>query len=79
MRLEELNALSEDPALWNDPEKAQKIMDAFYMAREKGQGVIAVGSKMIDLPVVKRADPLVLALRHNSTSSCHFSHPVRDC
>jgi len=25
-RLEELNALSEDPDLWNDPEKAQKIM-----------------------------------------------------
>ncbi|MEM7651402.1 MAG: peptide chain release factor 2 [Pseudomonadota bacterium] len=25
-RLDELNALSEDPDLWNDPEKAQKIM-----------------------------------------------------
>ncbi len=26
MRLEELNALSEDPTLWDDPEKAQNIM-----------------------------------------------------
>ena len=40
-------------------EKAQKIMDAFYTAREKGLGVVAVGSKMIDLPVVKRAEKTV--------------------
>ena len=25
-RLEELNAMSEDPALWNDPARAQKLM-----------------------------------------------------
>ena len=40
-------------------EKAQKIMDAFYSAREKGLGVVAIGSKMIDLPVVKRAEKTV--------------------
>ena len=40
-------------------EKAQKIMDAFYTAREKGLGVVAIGSKMIDLPVVKRAEKTV--------------------
>ena len=40
-------------------EKAQKIMDAFYTAREKGLGVVAVGSKMIDLPIVKRAEKTV--------------------
>ena len=34
-------------------------MDAFYEAREKGLGVVAVGSKMIDLPVVKRAEKTV--------------------
>ena len=39
--------------------KAQEIMDAFYAAREKGLGVVAVGSKMIDLPVVKRAEKTV--------------------
>ncbi|MDD3716906.1 MAG: aldolase/citrate lyase family protein [Candidatus Marinimicrobia bacterium] len=36
-------------------EKAQKIVEAFHMAEEKGLGVVAVGSKMIDPPVVKRA------------------------
>ena len=40
-------------------EKAQIIMDAFYTAREKGLGVVAIGSKMIDLPVVKRAEKTV--------------------
>ncbi len=36
-------------------EKARKIVDAFKEATEKGLGVVAVGSKMIDPPVVKRA------------------------
>ena len=36
-------------------EKARKIVEAFNEATEKGLGVVAVGSKMIDPPVVKRA------------------------
>jgi citrate lyase subunit beta/citryl-CoA lyase len=36
-------------------EKAQKIVEAFHLAEEKGLGVVAVGSKMIDPPVIKRA------------------------
>ncbi len=36
-------------------EKAQKIVDAFNEAQEKGLGVVSLGSKMIDPPVVKRA------------------------
>ena len=36
-------------------EKARKIVEAFKEATEKGLGVVAVGSKMIDPPVVKRA------------------------
>jgi len=36
-------------------EKAQKIVDAFKEAEEKGLGVVSLGSKMIDPPVVKRA------------------------
>ncbi len=36
-------------------EKAQKIVDAFNLAQEKGLGVVSLGSKMIDPPVVKRA------------------------
>jgi citrate lyase subunit beta/citryl-CoA lyase len=36
-------------------EKALKINDAFQKAESEGLGVVAVGSKMIDPPVVKRA------------------------
>lgn len=36
-------------------EKAQKIVAAFKEAEEKGLGVVSLGSKMIDPPVVKRA------------------------
>lgn len=36
-------------------DKAQRIVHAFENARAQGIGVIAIGSKMIDAPVVKRA------------------------
>jgi len=36
-------------------EKAKKIVDAFETAEAKGLGVVSIGSKMIDAPVVKRA------------------------
>ncbi len=36
-------------------EKAKKIVNAFHIATEKGLGVVSLGSKMIDPPVVKRA------------------------
>jgi len=35
--------------------KAEKIVNAYFDAAEKGLGVVALGSKMIDAPVVKRA------------------------
>ncbi|MFA4922307.1 MAG: aldolase/citrate lyase family protein [Candidatus Neomarinimicrobiota bacterium] len=35
--------------------KARKIVKAFEEAEQKGQGVVALGSKMIDPPIVKRA------------------------
>jgi citrate lyase subunit beta/citryl-CoA lyase len=37
-------------------EKAKKIVDAFITATEKGLGVVSLGTKMIDPPVVKRAE-----------------------
>ena len=40
-------------------EKAKKIVTAFYKAEEKGLGVVALGSKMIDPPVVKRAQKTI--------------------
>jgi len=36
-------------------EKAQKIVAAYHEAQEKGLGVVSLGSKMIDPPVVQRA------------------------
>jgi len=35
--------------------KAKMIIEAFYEAEQKGMGVVSLGSKMIDPPVVKRA------------------------
>ena len=40
-------------------EKAQKIIQAFAEAEEKGLGVISIGTKMIDPPVVKRAENII--------------------
>ncbi len=40
-------------------EKAKKIVIALYEAEEKGLGVVALGSKMIDPPVVKRAQKTI--------------------
>ncbi len=40
-------------------EKAKKIITAFKEAEAKGLGVISIGTKMIDPPVVKRAETTV--------------------
>jgi citrate lyase subunit beta/citryl-CoA lyase len=40
-------------------EKAQRIVAAFVEAEAKGLGVVSLGSKMIDPPVVKRAQRVV--------------------
>jgi len=45
-------------------EKSREIIFAFEMAKRKGLGVIAIGTKMIDLPVVDRAQKTIdLAVR----------------
>jgi len=36
-------------------ERARRVVLAFREAQARGRGVVAVGSKMIDAPVVKRA------------------------
>ena len=47
-------------------EKAKKIVAAFEDAEKKGLGVVSIGSKMIDLPVVKRAQKTIeLAILNN--------------
>jgi len=40
-------------------DKAKKIVNAFIEANEKGLGVVSLGTKMIDPPVVKRAQKLI--------------------
>lgn len=40
-------------------EKARMIVDAFHDARNKGIGVVSLGTKMIDAPVVKRAEKIL--------------------
>jgi citrate lyase subunit beta/citryl-CoA lyase len=40
-------------------DKAKKIVDAFFHASEKGLGVVSLGTKMIDAPVVKRAQKTI--------------------
>ena len=45
-------------------QKAKRIIKAFEEAESKGLGVISIGTKMIDLPVVKRAQrTMELAIR----------------
>ncbi len=49
-----------------DVTKAKRIVKAFEEAEKKGLGVVSIGSKMIDAPVVKRAQKTIeLALLIN--------------
>ena len=43
----------------NEIVRAQKIVLAFEEAKAKGLGVVSLGTKMIDPPVVKRAERIV--------------------
>ncbi len=54
----------------NEIEKSKKIILAFEAAKLKGLGVVALGSKMIDPPVVARAQKIIdLAVRLDLLSS----------
>jgi len=50
----------------NEIAKAKLIVNAYIIAEEQGQGVVSLGSKMIDAPVVKRAQRTIdIALKLN--------------
>lgn len=49
--------------------KAKRIVEAFKLAGEQGTGVVSLGSKMIDAPVVKRAIKLLSQYEKNSIKS----------
>lgn len=46
-------------------EKAEEIVAAFKEAEKKGLGVVSIGSKMIDAPVVKRAVNIIKRMERN--------------
>ena len=48
-------------------EKAQKIIGAFKDAEKKGLGVVLLGTKMIDPPVVKRAQKIINLTKLNKS------------
>ncbi|MEM7613610.1 MAG: peptide chain release factor 2 [Pseudomonadota bacterium] len=75
-RLEELNAMSEDPELWNDPTRAQKLMrerqkladalDAFNGYRQEladSQELIEMGEAEGDAEVVTEAEATIADLQ----------------
>ena len=45
---------TEDEIIW-----AQEVINAFYQAKKKGKGVVSLRGKMIDPPVVKRAERIL--------------------
>lgn len=56
----QIRVIHENFAPDNDEiEKAKKIVNAFIEATEKGLGVVSLGTKMIDQPVVKRAQKVI--------------------
>ena len=52
--------------------KAKKIILAMKAAREKGSGVISLGTKMIDPPVVKRAERVIKLAIRNQQIPAHW-------
>ncbi|WP_414897599.1 peptide chain release factor 2 [Rhodovulum sp. YEN HP10] len=80
-RLEEFNAMAEDPELWNDPERAQKLMrerQALVDAIETYKGIrqdlednielIELGEAEDDHEVVKEAETALKALRETAAA-----------
>lgn len=47
-RLEELNAMSEDPALWDDPNRAQKLMRDRQLLSDAIDGYVALERELAD-------------------------------
>ncbi|EAQ13787.1 MULTISPECIES: peptide chain release factor 2 [Maritimibacter] len=81
-RLEELNAMTEDPELWNDPDRAQKLMrerqslvaqmDGYKaMEQEKNDSVelIELGEMEDDDEVVKDAEAALKALKERAAAA----------
>ncbi|MBW7888082.1 MAG: citrate lyase subunit gamma [Bacteroidetes bacterium] len=57
------NAFLPSPA---EIDYARRIIEAYYTAKASGNGVVALGSKMIDPPVVKRAEKILMLANTNT-------------
>ena len=57
-------------------EKAKKIVLAFEEAEKKGLGVVSLGTKMIDAPVVKRAQKTIELARINNLISKNWKEEL---
>src|ERR1044072_9333410 len=77
-RLDELNALAEDPNLWNDQQRAQRVMqertaledqltsiDRIERELDDNIGMIELGEAEKDQSVVTDADKAMLALKND--------------
>lgn len=64
----------------NDQEiaKAKKINLAIEEARKKGSGVVSLGSKMIDPPVVKRAERILKLAIQNKQIPANWKEELKD-
>ena len=60
-------------------ERARKIVAAYDEAQEKGLGVVSLGSKMIDPPVVQRALKVDGARQSDGFSSVAEPAPWQEC
>lgn len=59
-------------------EKAKKIVLALNEAEKKGSGVVALGSKMIDPPVVKRAERILKLAVQNKQIPANWKEVKKD-
>lgn len=59
-------------------ERAKKISLALEEAKKKGSGVVALGSKMIDPPVVKRAERILNLAIQNNQIPANWKEGIKD-
>ncbi|MCP4180895.1 MAG: HpcH/HpaI aldolase/citrate lyase family protein [bacterium] len=60
----------------NEIENAKKIVKAFEIAESKGLGVVSLGTKMIDQPIVRRAEHTIKQALELGLISCDWREEV---
>lgn len=62
----------------NEIERAKKISLALEQAQKKGSGVVSLGTKMIDPPVVKRAERILKLAVQNNQIPANWKEELKD-